>query len=262
MRLSRLVSLAFAVIPALHTVARQPGNASLADLALICIGLAAAFGLSYVLIAWALGPTWMASQYVLAGVLWFYGFPYFVRVTSEVASPWVAALAGGVITAAAMFWLRGRPETLDTVSRILVGTALLMVGWTGLRISVSVIQEHRAIASSTFLRELAKPVSRAAGAHGPAIKPSIYLLILDEYANSDALREQFGFDNHEFQDSLRHLGFRIPHQVRSNYMRTTLSLPSLLNFTHLSRLSEELGPTNEDPTLADYLVENNGPCGF
>jgi hypothetical protein len=117
--LARLYPLAFAVIPALHTVAYQPGKASLTDLAWICIGLALAFGLCYVLIAWAIGPTWLASLCVVTGVAWFYGFPAVVRATSGAVGPWVVALAGGVITAAAVFWLRGRPETLDSLSRLL-----------------------------------------------------------------------------------------------------------------------------------------------
>jgi hypothetical protein len=45
--------------------------------------------------------------------------------------------------------------------------------------------------------------------------------------------------------------------MRSNYVHTLLSLPSLLNFSHLTRLGDELGPRSTDPTLPDYLVENN-----
>jgi hypothetical protein len=85
---------------------------------------------------------------------------------------------------------------------------------------------------------------------------------LDEYANSEILRKHLGFDNHELEDSLRQLGFFIPRLVRSNYLHTTLSLPSLLNFTHLSGVSRELGPQNNDPTLLNRALEQNRTARF
>jgi Sulfatase len=261
-QLTRLYPLLFAVIPVLHTVAYQPGKASLADLVLISTALLAAFGLLYLVLAWALGPTWVASLCVFAGVVWFYGYPHVVRVAGGAVSPLVIALVGGLVTAATIFRFRRSPTALDAVSRLLVGTGVLMVAWTSLRIGVNAIREHRAIASSTLLRDLAEPFQLEPHAVNPAGKPSIYLIILDEYANSQVLREQFGFDNHQFEDSLRRLGFTIPRLVRSNYVHTTLSLASLLNFTHLTRLPQELGPTNDDPTLPNYLLENNRTVRF
>jgi hypothetical protein len=76
------------------------------------------------------------------------------------------------------------------------------------------------------------------------------------------LGERFGFDNHEFEDSLRQLGFVIPRLVRSNYVHTLLSLPSLLNFSHLATLGEEIGVHNTDPTVPDYLVEHNRTVAY
>jgi hypothetical protein len=259
--LAHLYPLGFAVLPALHTVAYQPGKASLSDLALISMALVAAFGASYSLIVWAFGPTWKASLYVFAGVVWFYGSPYIVRLASGAVSLRLAALLVALGTAGAVHWLQRRPDRLETASRILVGTALLLVAWTSLRIGLTVIRERRALATSTLQSDLAKPIPLAP-ARIATPKPSIYLLILDEYANSQVLQEQFGFDNHEFEDSLRRLGFTIPHLVRSNYVHTTLSLASLLNFTHLYHLPEELGPTNDDPTLTNDLVENNRAIRF
>jgi hypothetical protein len=76
------------------------------------------------------------------------------------------------------------------------------------------------------------------------------------------LRERFGFDNHAFEDSLRKLGFTIPEVVQSNYVHTLLSLPSILNFSHLAQLQQELGPRETDPALPNYLVENNRTAVF
>src|SRR5690349_14355591 len=41
-----------------------------------------------------------------------------------------------------------------------------------------------------------------------------------------------------------------------------LSLPSLLNFGHLTRLTDQLGARSNDPTLPDYLLENNRTVAF
>src|SRR5918993_841751 len=92
--------------------------------------------------------------------------------------------------------------------------------------------------------------------------PDIYIVILDEYANSNVLRERFGFDNRAFEDSLRRLGFSIPTLVRSNYAQTRLSLPSLLNFSYLTDLERELDPRQTDPTIPNHLVENNRTVSF
>jgi hypothetical protein len=65
-----------------------------------------------------------------------------------------------------------------------------------------------------------------------------------------------------FEDSLRQLGFTVPRLVRSNYVHTLLSLPSLLNFSHLTRLTAEVGSRSTDATLANYLLENNRTVSF
>ncbi len=111
--------------------------------------------------------------------------------------------------------------------------------------------------SSALVRRLAQPLSVKSNSGDTRRLPDIYIIILDEYANSGVMRERFGFDNRVFEDSLKHLGFTIPALVRSNYAHTLLSLPSLLNFSYLTDLETELGPRQTDPTIPNYLVENN-----
>jgi hypothetical protein len=76
------------------------------------------------------------------------------------------------------------------------------------------------------------------------------------------LRNLFQFDNRMFEDSLRQLGFTIPRLVRSNYVHTVLSLPSLLNFSHLARLTQEVGARSTDASLPNYLLENNRTAAY
>lgn len=65
------------------------------------------------------------------------------------------------------------------------------------------------------------------------VLPDIYYIILDGYARGDTLNTLFGYDNREFIDRLRKLGFFVSDKSRSNYARTFLSLSSSLNMRYL-----------------------------
>ncbi len=64
-------------------------------------------------------------------------------------------------------------------------------------------------------------------------KRDIYYIVLDRYARADQLKEVYGFDNSEFLDALRTLGFSIADNSYSNYQRTAHSLSSSLNMDYL-----------------------------
>lgn len=59
-------------------------------------------------------------------------------------------------------------------------------------------------------------------------KPDIFLVVLDGYASSIALRNEFGFDNAEVEAELRSLGYQVPGSAWANYSMTHASIPSLL----------------------------------
>jgi Sulfatase len=50
--------------------------------------------------------------------------------------------------------------------------------------------------------------------------------------------------------------------VHSNYCHTSLSLPSMLNASHIAGLSGELGRKSVDRTVTDYLVRHNRTVPF
>lgn len=77
-------------------------------------------------------------------------------------------------------------------------------------------------------------------------RPDIYLVILDAYSGRESLLQYYGFDNRPFLDSLRDRGFSIPSQQRSNYIRTFLSVGSILNREYVNDLAEESGPEYRD----------------
>lgn len=80
----------------------------------------------------------------------------------------------------------------------------------------------------------------ATGLTPPAELPDIYYIILDGYTRSDALKDDLGYDNSEFQDEMQLLGFYVAECSRSNYKETSSSLTSSLNFRYMSELREEI----------------------
>lgn len=64
-------------------------------------------------------------------------------------------------------------------------------------------------------------------------KPDIYLIVLDQYAGSTALKEVFNFDNTAFERELDRRQFHIVRESRSNYNLTPFSIASLLNMDYL-----------------------------
>ncbi len=71
--------------------------------------------------------------------------------------------------------------------------------------------------------------------------PDIYLIILDMYGRQDALLDDINFDNSDFFESLRDLGFYIGDCSRSNYAQTRISISSLLNLNYIPDISVKDG---------------------
>lgn len=64
-------------------------------------------------------------------------------------------------------------------------------------------------------------------------QPDIYCIIIDRYARSDILQQNFDLDNSAFLTSLRSQGFYIADQSYSNYNSTATSLYALLNMEYV-----------------------------
>lgn len=70
--------------------------------------------------------------------------------------------------------------------------------------------------------------------------PSVYLIVLDEYAGETSLENNFSYSNKLFLDSLKKIGFKIIEKSTSNYKYTLLSMNSMFNGEYLkSSIGEE-----------------------
>ena len=89
-------------------------------------------------------------------------------------------------------------------------------------------------------------------------RPDIYVILLDGYARPDKMKDLFGFDDGAFIGGLQDRGFDVASDSRSNYLLTTLSIPSLLNMRHINDLIEAT-PGSHPPgyrTLVRALVSD------
>jgi hypothetical protein len=96
-------------------------------------------------------------------------------------------------------------------------------------------------------------------------KPDVYLILLDEYAGHQSLKDIFSFDNSGFETQLTQRGFHVVNNSRSNYNYTPFSMASMLNlrYLHLQNterskpdLSYALSAVNDN--LATKIFAHNG----
>ena len=86
--------------------------------------------------------------------------------------------------------------------------------------------------------------------------PDIYYIILDGYGRSDILKNEYGYDNSDFLNALRDLGFTVAECSQSNYAQTQLSLASSLNFNYIDSLSDRFVSGSDDRTGLDQLIHH------
>jgi hypothetical protein len=68
--------------------------------------------------------------------------------------------------------------------------------------------------------------------------PDIYVIVLDTYMRSDALKQDLGYDNSPFINQLNQMGFYVAGCGRPNYIFTYASLSALLNMRYISQAYE------------------------
>jgi len=68
--------------------------------------------------------------------------------------------------------------------------------------------------------------------------PDIYVIVLDGYMRSDALKQDLGYDNSAFIDQLSQMGFYVADCGHPNYTFTYASISALLNMRYIPRAYE------------------------
>ena len=88
-------------------------------------------------------------------------------------------------------------------------------------------------------------------------KPDIYFIILDEYAGSLQLENDFGYDNDEFRIELEKRKFSVVENSFSNYPNTSLSLPSIMNMMYFDFIPDNLGKDSKNIRVVEKMINEN-----
>ena len=268
--------LCFAAARVLAIAADNPGQYRPSDLAIVLLAVSLTTGL-------AIGATLaavrtvertdraapLAAAVVMLGVVWFFFYePAHMGlrdVSPAIGRHRVLIPLGALATIGTLVWLCRQPrERLLDVGTFMTRCGLLLLATVGVQAAISAARGPQAARQSSLARELAAPLRTV-----PSLPPSrntpprdIYVLVLDGHANARVLKEVFGFDNSRFEDSLRTLGFLVPRDMRSNYVQTYLSISSLLNFSQLTKLTDDVGAASTSHALPTHLVKYNRAARF
>jgi hypothetical protein len=87
-------------------------------------------------------------------------------------------------------------------------------------------------------------------------KPDIYLILVDEYAGSQELKEVLGYNNSAFEEALRSRGFLVLDSTLSNYNWTIYSMASMLNMSYLLNMQTQVISNQTMYDCADLIEQN------
>lgn len=278
-RLRLLYPLLIAVYPTLWITATNPGEYRASDLLTVLAVELAFGGMLYGLVALILkkrsySPTVMAAIAALATGWFFLYLPVsqsLVRVLSgsSIGMPSMKAIhffvvpIAGLLTLWFALWMLLRRPVFESATNFVALVLVLLVSHSVVQVLRNEIRAHRTLRETSVARRLGGAIQkREESGNGTEVKRDVYLIVLDMYANSTALRDYLLFDNRPFEDTLRALGFTLPTSVMSNYTYTSLSIASILNFDYVSEVKEEHEANGLGLSLAYHLLENNRTMRF
>ena len=154
-----------------------------------------------------------------------------------------------ILAAVAIWWVSRKSLNLTSVTYTLNLVGLFLLIFPMIQI-VSFSVQNQASQSS------AEKNTSALDLKVNSQPPDIYYIILDGYGRSDVLKNEYDYDNSNFLNGLRDLGFYVADCSQSNYAQTQISLASSLNFNYLDALSDRFVIGSEDRTGLDALIHH------
>jgi Sulfatase len=167
------------------------------------------------------------------------------------ASRWLLA-AGYALVAVGLgtlIWRGGR--WVPSMNRFLNVVAVLLVAFNAFRVA------NYASISAAAAEALTLPSS--VELQEPEVKPDIYYIILDRYANADTLSQIYEFDNEPFLRQLEARGFTVAREAWANYFKTALSVYASLSMHYIDAdqlnvdMSRSTSFTEVHAALRDHL---------
>ncbi len=87
--------------------------------------------------------------------------------------------------------------------------------------------------------------------------PDVYHIILDGYGRSDTLEKVYDFDNTEFLEALRGMGFVVAECSQSNYAQTEMSMATSTNLLYLDALGDSFLPGTDNRRPLRPLIRSS-----
>jgi hypothetical protein len=176
--------------------------------------------------------------------------------TAPYAHTVIPLLSAAVYVASVTYLVFRLASDLRGLTRFLNLFSIILVLW----VTIDLMRQISGRSSFGSVLDAAPGTIAASWSAKPS--PDIYLLVLDKYTGRRSLRDNFNFDNSAFEAFLRSRGFIVPGSPHANYLYTTLSLASLLNYRYLDDLPQRLGPESRDQAYVSSLIEDNAVWRF
>lgn len=143
----------------------------------------------------------------------------------------LVALGVAVLLLVRRMWPNAEPVqrptvTLNVLGLLLLASSVLTPALDGRLESIGLQQGAEP--------ETLEPTNADAGAR----PPDIYVLLLDGYPRADTSQRLFGFDNADFLQDLRAMGFEIADGASANYMYTGLTLTSMQHDAYVDEIPD------------------------
>ena len=182
-------------------------------------------------------------------VLWFFYYGvYFGQRAGLTLAAWT--LVFGVL---AGLLIRTRRD-LSGVAVIVIVTALVMTLPQVAHV-VNYRRAHRSLSARDprlWPTALTAPTGVARSA-----MPDVYVLIPDDYARDDVLRQYFHYDNRAFIAQLEQRGFQLSQQIRSPYADSESNIAAAINMDYLSQFPRVLGTKSQDVRPVKAVMQDS-----
>lgn len=130
----------------------------------------------------------------------------------------------GVFLLGAIAYVFRKIKNIELMVSFFTVTGVLLTFFSIFR---SVQHDLSVYQSAREYRELQKSFIEEANVSDPALRPDIYVILLDAHTSAYTLQNTFGYDNSSFTRQLQDLGFYVAECAQSNYPITNLSVTSL-----------------------------------
>lgn len=255
-RLPAIHPLLFGLFPVLFLYAQNANEMPLDDLwtpLFYAGGAAIALTIVFSLLLWNLNKGALISSAV---VVLFLSFGHITRVVppfkmelgESVLGPSLLVLIG---SAAIVFVLL----LFAFITRRKLDNLTSVLSWLGIILVLMQVVHGGSILitrdNSDMIQEAAIPSNCPTGR-----LPDIYYIMIDGYGRSDILRELYGFDNSDFIEHLRKLGYSVADSSYANYPQTVLCMNSIFYMDYLEDMPQFTPSKRGRPALAAAMQKN------